>query len=47
MYAAAQQVALLFPGRNFSEIRLYFSKIAGNSADTANNLLRIADAPLS
>ena len=35
------------PGRNFSEIRRYFSKIAGNSADTAFDLLRIADAPLS
>ena len=31
----------------FFEIRRYFSKIAGNSADTAVNLLRTADAPLS
>ena len=35
------------PGRNFFEIRRYFSKIAGNSADTAVNVLRTADAPLS
>ena len=34
------------PGRNFSEIRRYFSKIAGSSTDTALNLLRTADAPL-
>ena len=32
---------------NFFEIRRYFSKIAGNSADTAVNALRTADAPLS
>ena len=35
------------PGRNFFEIRRYFSKIAGNSADTAANFLRTADAPFS
>ena len=35
------------PGRIFFEIRRYFSKIAGNSADTAVILLRTADAPLS
>ena len=34
------------PGRNFFEIRRYFSKIAGNSTDTAVNL-KTADAPLS
>ena len=35
------------PGRNFFEIRRFFSKTAGNSSDTAVNLLRTADAPLS
>ena len=28
------------PGRNLFEIRRYFSKIAGNSADTAANFFR-------
>ena len=32
---------------DFFETRRYFSKIAGNSADTDANLLRTADAPLS
>ena len=31
----------------FFEIRRYSSKVAGNSADTAVNLLRNADVPLS
>ena len=35
-----------YPGR-FFEIHCYFSKIAGNSPQTALNLLRTADAPLS
>ena len=35
------------PGSKFFEIRRYFSKIAGNSADTAVNPLRNDDAPLS
>ena len=35
------------PGRDLFEIRRYFSKIAGNSADIAVNLLRNPDAPLS
>ena len=35
------------PGQNFFEIRRYFSKIADNSADTAVNFRRTADAPLS
>ena len=35
------------PCRIFFEIRRYFSKISGNSADTAVFLLRTADAPLS
>ena len=35
------------PWSNFFEIRCYFSKIAGNSADTAVNLLRTAGEPLS
>ena len=35
------------PASKFTEIRRYFSKIAGNSADFAVNLLRTADAPLS
>ena len=34
-------------GRNFFETRRYFSKITGNSADTAVNFLRTAIAPLS
>ena len=33
------------PVRNFFEIRRYFSKTAGNSADNIANLLRTADAP--
>ena len=39
-----------FPSRVkkfFFEIRRYFSKIAGNAADTAANLLGTTDAPLS
>ena len=34
------------PGRIFFQNRRCFSKIAGNSADTAVNLLRTADLPL-
>ena len=33
--------------RNLFEIRCYFSNIASSSADTAVNLLKTADAPLS
>ena len=36
-----------YPGRNFFEIRRYFSKIARNSDDTAVILLRTAEVPLS
>ena len=32
---------------DFFEIRRYFCKITGNSADTAAIILRFADAPLS
>ena len=35
------------PGSKFFEMRRYFSKIAGNSADTAVNPVRNDDAPLS
>ena len=35
------------PGQNIFEIRRYFSKITGNSADTAVDFLKTADAPLS
>ena len=38
---------LLWPGSKFFQIRRYFSKIAGNSADIAVNLLRTADPSLS
>ena len=41
------QTRKLLPGSNFFEIRRYFSKIAGNSADTAVNFPKTADAPLS
>ena len=34
------------PGRSFFELRGYFFENPGNSADTAVNLLRSADAPL-
>ena len=36
-----------YPVRNVFEIRRYFSKIASNSDNTAVNLLKTADAPLS
>ena len=35
------------PGPNFSEIRRYFSSIAGDSADIAVKLLKTADATFS